>query len=47
MPLPLILAPCSYVPTSLRSNTNHIEDINEGAFKRTGNSKTRIDLTIN
>ncbi|MNG27299.1 hypothetical protein D3C84_1124000 [compost metagenome] len=41
-----MLEPCSYVPTSLRSSTNHIEDISEGAFKRTG-SKIRTDLTIN
>lgn len=47
MPLPSILAPCSDVPTSLRANSDDMEDISESAFKGTGNSKPSTDPTIN
>ncbi len=41
------LAAYRYSTEGYRTLTNHIEDISDGAFKRTGNSKTRTDLTIN
>ncbi|MFJ2709438.1 fimbria/pilus outer membrane usher protein [Pseudomonas sp. NPDC087346] len=40
------LAAYRYSTEGFRTLNDHVEDISEGALKRTGNSKTRTDLTI-
>ncbi|MGE8098564.1 fimbria/pilus outer membrane usher protein [Pseudomonas fluorescens] len=41
------LAAYRYSTEGYRTLPDHVEDLSEGARKRTGNSKTRTDLTIN
>lgn len=41
------LAAYRYSTEGYRTLTDHVEELNVNGFKRTGNSKTRTDLTIN
>ncbi|MUF06492.1 fimbria/pilus outer membrane usher protein [Pseudomonas sp. CCM 7893] len=41
------LAAHRYSTEGYRTLTDHVEDLSEGTVKRTGNAKTRTDLTIN
>lgn len=41
------LAAYRYSTEGYRTLTDHIQDLSDGAIKRSGNSKTRTDLTIN